>query len=158
MARSYSPEYKSTLAQVSGQETPLVLLEINHIDLPSPIRVVNDTLDITSNDNEYLAFPFQCTLPDDFENQLPKATITIGNVSKDIMFWLEESGGGIGATATFTQIMRSRPNQIEWTITMTLFNIAATNQEISAELGFDNLFAKPAILLKYRPTTSPGLF
>jgi len=158
MARSYSPEYKSTLAKVSMDESPLVLLEINHPQLTTPILIVNDTLDIASNGKEYLAFPFQCTLPDDFENQLPKATITIGNVSKDIMFWLEESGGGIGATATFTQIMRSRPNQIEWTITMTLFNISATNQEIRAELGFDNLFAKPAILLKYRPSTSAGLF
>jgi hypothetical protein len=54
--------------------------------------------------------------------------------------------------------MRSRPNQVEWDITMGLFNVTATNLEVSAELGFENLFAKPAISITYRPENSAGLF
>ena len=158
MARPYSAQYKSTLAQVSMQETPLILLEINHPELGTPIRVVNDTVDITSNSNLFLAFPFTCVLPDDYENRLPKARLSISNVGKDLMYWLETTDGGIGATAKFQQIMRSRPDQIEWEITMSLFNVMATNSQISAELGFENLFAKPAISIFYRPETSPGLF
>lgn len=158
MARPYSSEYKSTLARVSASETPLILLQIDHPDLDSPIRVVNDTQDITSNGDTYIAFPFRCTLPDDFEGKLPKATLSIDNVGKDLMYWIESTDGGIGSTATFKQVMRSRPDQIEWSITMSLFNIIATNAEVSAELGFENLFSKPAILLSFRPETSPGLF
>jgi len=158
MARTYSAQYKSTLAKVSGEETPRILLQINHPALSSPIRVINDTLNLTSNGFEYIAFPFEVTLPDDFENKLPKATLSISNVGKDLMFWIESTAGGQGSTATFSQVMRSRPNQIEWSISMSLFNVMATNLDVSAELGFENLFAKPAVSIQYRPTNSPGLF
>jgi hypothetical protein len=158
MARTYSAQYKSTLAKVSGEETPRILLQINHPALTNPIRVINDTLNLTSNGFEYIAFPFEVTLPDDFENKLPKATLSINNVGKDLMFWIESTAGGQGSTATFSQVMRSRPNQIEWSISMSLFNVMATNLDVSAELGFENLFAKPAVSIQYRPTNSPGLF
>ena len=158
MPRSYSAEYKSTLAKVSMEETPLILLEIDHPDLASPIRVVNDTLNLTSNGNEYIAFPFNCILPDDYENRLPRAILSISNVGRDLMQWLETSDGGNGATARFQQVMRSRPDQIEWEITMSLFNVTANNLEVSAELGFENLFAKPAASISYRPETARGLF
>lgn len=158
MPRSYSSQYKSTLAKVSMEESPLILLTINHPDLSSPVRVVNDTDNITSNGNLYLAYPFECILPDDYENRLPRARLSIANVGRDLMQWLETSDGGQGATATFQQIMRSRPDQVEWQITMSLFNVTANNQEVSAELGFENLFAKPAISISYRPETARGLF
>lgn len=158
MARAYSAAYKSTLAQVSAPEAPLILLEITHPDLTQPVRVVNDTVDVLSTGNNYIAYPFRVTLPDDVENTLPKAKLSIDNVGKDLMYWIEKSGGGTGSSVRFIQIMRSRPNLIEWEITMALSNVQATMQEISAELGFENLFAKPAIRFQYRPENSPGIF
>lgn len=158
MPKEYSAQYKSTLAEVSAEESPLILLEIDHPDLTQPVRVVNDMTDVTSNGDIYIAFPFRCVLPDDFENQLPKARLSIDNVSRDLMFWIETTGGGQGSTATFKQIMRSNPNLIEWQIQMSLFNVTVNMQEISAELGFENLFGKPAVTFKYRPENSPGLW
>ena len=158
MAREYTDAFKSTLAEVSAEESPLILLEIDHPDLTQPVRVVNDMTDVTSNGDIYIAFPFRCVLPDDFENQLPKARLSIDNVSRDLMFWIETTGGGQGSTATFKQIMRSNPNLIEWQIQMSLFNVTVNMQEISAELGFENLFGKPAVTFKYRPENSPGLW
>lgn len=158
MPKEYSAQYKSTLAEVNAPEAPLILLEIDHPDLVQPVRVVNDTQDLTSNGNIYVAFPFRCVLPDDFENQLPKARLSIDNVSRDLMYWIETTGGGQGSTATFKTALRSNPDVIEWSIAMSLFNVNVTMQEISAELGFENLFGKPAITFKYRPDNSPGLF
>lgn len=158
MARAYSDVYKSTLAEVSAPESPLLLLEINHPELPSPVRVVNDTQNITSNGNLYLGFSFRFVLPSDYENQLPKARIAIDNVGKDLMQWIETSDGGAGSTVQLSTIMRSRPNQIEWTMTMSMFNIQANAREVSAELGFENLFTKPAISIQYRPETCIALF
>lgn len=158
MAKEYSAQYKSTLAEVNATEAPLILLEIDHPDLGQPVLVVNDTQDLFSNNKNYVGFPFRCVLPDDFENQLPKARITIDNVGKDLMYWIETTGGGQGSTATFKQVLRSNPDLIEWSITMSLFNVNITMSDISAELGFENLFGKPAITFKYRPDNSPGLF
>ena len=158
MARDYTDEYKSTLAQVNSKETPLILLEIDHPELAEPIYIVNDTQDVVSNTITYIAFPFICKLPDDFENQLPKASISITNVGKELMYWIETTSGGQGSTCTFKQILRSNPDVVEWEITMSLFNVQVDVQNVSAELGFENLFGKPAISMKYRPDNSPGLF
>lgn len=158
MTRPYSSQYKSTLAKVSAEEAPLVLLEINHPALSEPVRVVNDTQDLTSNGHTFIACPFRYVLPDDFENQLPKARLVVDNIGRDLMYWIETSGGGAGSAVKMMQVMRSRPDTIEWSISMNLYNVQATMQEVSAELGFENLFAKPAISLQYRPDNSPGIF
>ena len=158
MARAYSSAYKSTLASTQATEAPLILLEINHSALSSPVRVINDTDTLTSNGELYIACPFSCELPDDFESQIPRASLQVDNVGRDLMYWIETTGGGEGSTATFRQVMRSRPDLIEWSITMNLYNIDANMQTVSADLGFENLFGRPAVQMCFRPTTSPGVF
>lgn len=158
MPRSYSSEYKSTLASVSSEEVPHILLEIHHADLTAPVRVINDTDDLASNGNLYIACPFKLILPDDFEGQLPKSQLSVDNIGRDLMYWIEVSNGGHNSTVRFMQIMRSRPDLIEWEITMNLYNIKANFQTVTAELGFENLFSKPAISMSYRPDNSPGLY
>ena len=158
MPRAYSAEYKSTLASTAAPEAPIILLEITHPGLTVPVRVVNDTQNITSNGNEFIACAFRCTLPDDLENQLPKASLSVDNVGKELMYWIETSGGGQGSQARFIQVMRSRPNQIEWEITMSLSNVKATVAEVSADLGYTNIFSRPAIAMRYDAFTAPGIF
>ena len=158
MPRAYSSAYKSTLAAVSAPEAPLILLEINHPALSQPVRVVDDTQDLVSNGNTFAGTPFRCSLPNDTENQLSKAKLSVDNIGRDLMYWIETSGGGPGSTVHFMQVMRSRPDQIEWEVTMNLFNVEVTMAEVSAELGFQNVFTFPATLVTYRPDNSPGIF
>lgn len=156
--RAYSAAYKSTLAATSAPEAPLALLEITHPGLTVPVRVVNDTQNITCNGVEYIACAFRCLLPDDLENQLPKATLAVDNVGKELMQWVEVSDGGYGAQARFIQVMRSRPDLIEYEITLDLSDVKATAREVTATLGYDNIFSRPAIALRYDPFTAPGVF
>jgi len=158
MARAYSAAYKSTLAGVSSPEAPLILLEISHQALSQPVRVVNDTQDLTCQGNLYVACPFRCELPDDFEGQLPRARLAIDNIGRELMYWIETSAGGVGSTCKFMQVMRSRPDTIEWQITMNLYNVRADMMQVTADLGFENLFGKPACSISYRPDIAPGLF
>lgn len=158
MAREYTDAFKSTLAEVNATESPLILIEIDHEALTQPVRVVNDMTDVTSNGDLYIAYPFKCVLPDDYENQLPKAQIVIDNVGRELMYWIETTGGGQNSTCTFKQILRSNPDLVEWQVTMNLYNVQVTMENVTAELGFENLFNKPAITRRYRPDTAPGLF
>lgn len=158
MPRAYTANYKSTLARTSASEVPLILLEISHADLVQPVRVVNDTQDITSNGDLFVALPFRCDLPEDFENQLPKARLVVDNVGRDLTYWLEVSGGGEGSSAHLMQVMRSAPDVVEWEITMQLTNVRISMGEVSGELSFENLFARPAAAVQYRPDTAPGVF
>ncbi|MEY2632169.1 MAG: hypothetical protein RIR00_823 [Pseudomonadota bacterium] len=154
----YSAAYKSTLAATSAPEAPLMLLEIDHPALSQPVRVVNDNLDIVSNGHTFLACGFRLVLPSDFENQLPKAELAVDNVGRELMQWVETSSGGQGATARMMQIMRSRPDLIELDVTFEMTNVKANAHEVSAELGYENLFSKPVVNLRYDPFTTPGVF
>lgn len=158
MPRAFSAEYKSTLAAVSAPEAPILLLEIDHEELVEPVRVCSDTQDITSNGQLYTACPFRFVLPDDHENQIPRARLAVTNIGRELMTWIEAAGGGQGATVRFMQVMRSRPNLIELDITMGLTNLVATMEEVSGALGYENVFGRPAIGLRYDPPTAPGLF
>lgn len=62
----------------------LVLLIISHLDLADDIRVVNNKVNITSNAQEYIAFPFEITLPEVSESAPPRATLTISNVGREV--------------------------------------------------------------------------
>jgi len=158
MPHAYTAAYKSTLARTDAPEVPLHLLEISHTGLTQPVRVVNDNQDVTSAGNLFIACPFTIVLPDDFENQLPKARLSIDNVGRDLVYWIETSGGGQGASVRIMQIMRSAPDVIEFDVTLALNNVRVTMTEISGDLGFENFFARPAIALQYRPETAPGVF
>ncbi len=156
--RDYSDTYKGTLGAVVVTEVPLILLEISHDDLDGAVHVVNDTQDLLSNGDTYIGCPFRITLPDDIDNQLPTASLSVDNIGRDLTYWVETSGGGEGATVRIMQVMRSDPDTIEWEITMALNNVSMHPRDVQGNLGFENLFALPAVRRQYRPDTAPGVF
>jgi hypothetical protein len=158
MARDYSANFYKTINSIEAEEFPLLLLEIDHPDLDTPIRVVNDMQDITHLGNVFTAIAFRASLPDDREESLPKAILSIDNIDKDLVGWLELADGGVGATCRMLQIMRSDPDVIEFEITMNFTNVSMNNLEVRAELTYEDLLNRPGILYEYRPYNSPGLF
>lgn len=156
--RTYSPEFVSTVSGISPEEYPLVALEIDHPDLPEPVRVVSDNQDLISNGHIFIAAPFRFVFPDDQESQAPKASLAISNVGKELMQWIESSAGAKGSTVRIMQIMRSRPDLIEYETTMSLQNITADMREVSGGLGYDNLLSRPSVAMRYAPDTHPGAF
>ena len=142
----------------AANEAPLILLEINHADLEQPVRVINDTQDLTSNGKTFIACPFSVTLPADQERIIPKATLAVDNAGRDLMYWIETSSGARGAQATFMQVMRSRPDLIERQTTMNLENVDCTFEKVTGQLGYADIYQRPAIAMQYRPDTSPEVF
>lgn len=158
MAKDLSSDFKKRINAVSSDERPLVLLEIDHTDLTSPIRVVNDTDDVVSNGNNFIALAFRITLPDQKEQGLPHASLEVDNIGKEMVSWLELSGGGQGATVRVMIILRSNPDIIEYDITLNLSNVVLTQETVSGDLTFEDIMNKPSFNVTYRPHTHPGLF
>lgn len=156
--RNYSAHYKGTIAQVNAAEAPLLLLEIDHPALSQPVRVVNDTQDITSNGHLFTACAFRVDLPDDLENQLPKARLAVDNVGRDLVYWIETSAGAPGSTCRIMQVLRTAADTVEWEITLDLSNPSLNAMEVSSDLVVENLFSAPAVTLQFRPETAPGVF
>lgn len=155
---SYSTTAKRKLNSVAGAELPVIALEITHPMLASPIRVVNDNAELIHQGNTFVALQFRVSLPEDLEEVLPRATLAVDNVGKELVSWIEASNGGEGAQVRMLQIMRSDPDVVEWEITLDLTNMRITTPEVTGELGFENLLDRPAVALTYRSDTQPGLF
>lgn len=154
-----SANFKEKLNAVQGDERPLVLLEIDHSGLTQPIRVVNDYDDVTSNGNVYTGLPFIINLPSQEEDGLPRASLEIDNIGKEMMQWLETSNGGAGATAKVSLILRSNPDTVELgPYDLDLMNVKATQFTVSGQLGYEDILNKPAFQITYRPHNFPGLF
>jgi hypothetical protein len=158
MARDYSDNFYKTVNSTEASEFPLILLEISHADLDTPIRVVNDMQDVTHDGDIFTAIAFRVTLPDDKSQGTPKASLSIDNIGKELVAWLELADGGKGATVRMMQILRSDPDVVEFEITMNLSNVKMTPIEISGDLSYEDLLNRPGTAVQYRPSNSPGLF
>ncbi len=157
---SRSATYHRAINATGGSESPIILLEINHPTFAVPIRVVNDNLDVESNSNLFVALAFDFVLPDDVAGQAPRAQLAMDNVGNDLVQPLEASRGGEGATARVMQILRSNPNVIEWEATLDLKNVhfPPSSMKVLAELGYEDILNRPAVVLRHDPFTTPGLF
>jgi len=176
---SYSSRARRNMLSVSAEADLLVALEIHHEDLEEPIRVVNDTVDLDvalwSGEEweviKFVACPFDLSLPDDVDQQIPKATLTVDNIGRELTQWLEYSRGGKGAKVRILMAMRTYIEEVftdregregyspwEFDMTLDMSGIKVDNLVVRAELGFQENFSQPAVKMRYDPRTAPGLW
>uniref|UniRef100_UPI003340FE0B DUF1833 family protein n=1 Tax=Castellaniella defragrans TaxID=75697 RepID=UPI003340FE0B len=195
MSRPYSPAARRNLLATSAQADLVVCLEITHPDLVVPVRVVNDSQNMTVVVNqggapvevEFIACPFDLVLPDDVDGQVPKATLRVDNIGRELTQWLEYSRGGKGARVRILQALRSYGGQhkapefgpyatdsfaedyahgididewrpFELDMALDMSSIEIDNLAVSSELGYQNTLMLPAVAVRYDPKTSPGVF
>jgi len=158
MARNYSQKRLLEVNRSGSGDYPVILLEISHSGLAAPARVVRDNVELVSNGETFIAMAFEIRLPSDPQGGLPRAVITIDNVGRELMDWLEASGGGQGATCRIMEVLRSEPDVIEWEATMDLSGVTADPMVITGQLSYDDILNRPAVLKKHTPENSPGLF
>jgi len=98
MARQLSA---AAILAVTGLEDDAPFLQLLEITLADEtvIRVVRNTEDVTFEDNTYQKFNFQLeALPLDAKGSPPELVIKVSNVTRALQGYLEEGGGGVGAT------------------------------------------------------------
>ncbi|MBD3610518.1 MAG: DUF1833 family protein [Gammaproteobacteria bacterium] len=157
MAKTVTTGQQEDLNRIHG-DAPLTLLEITHPDLGAPVRVVQDNQSVVHLGNTFVAMSFRIILPDDKAQGMPKATLIIDNVGKELVSWLETSNGGQGAQVRIIQVRRSVPDVVEWELTMDLNDVDMTMLEVNGVMGFDDVLNLPGQPFVYRPDTAPGVF
>lgn len=155
---NYSAKARRNLLATSADEPFLVALEIIHPDLAVPVRVVNNTESVTIQGNEFIACPFQLTLPEDVDRQVPKAKLSVDNIGRELTQWLEVSGGGKGAKCRILQVVPSSPDIIEYDMTLDLTGLSIDNMAVSGDLGFQETLNQSAVAIRYDPISSPALW
>jgi len=142
-----------------AQETDdvfLVLLTITHDDI-TPIRVVNNNENITSDSNLFVAYPFEITLPDSTGDGTPSAQLIIDNVSREIA----ESIRNITTApkVSISVIRAADPDTIEITFApFTLRNVKWDMMKISGDLSMEDIAHEPFPIGQFSPAQFQGLF
>jgi hypothetical protein len=141
-------------SRVSGD--PLLMLLTLTFPDTSVYRYVNNTEDITSNGVVYTAFPFEFTLPNDTDNEVPELEITISNVGLELIESLSVNTEMIKADIVI--VFASIPDFVELPVhDMELKLITYDQKFISMTLGFDDILNIKIPSQTYSAIDYPGL-
>lgn len=157
MSRSVSAGFKEAVFAQETGEVFLILVTITHTDLPDPIRVVNNSENINSRGQTFIAYPFEITLPTDTENGNPRATLKIDNVDREIVRAVRTIQ--TAPTVTLEIVMASDPDVVE--IEFPDFQLQDVNYNsltVEGTLGLEQFLAEPFPGDLFSPANFPGLF
>lgn len=153
-------------AQESG-EVAIVLLTIQHPDLPTPIRLSSDPTTLltdtplqygtVSRGYTFRFFPFVISLPDDVSERSPTAQIQIENVSRELVSIVRSTS--TPATVWMQMVLASNPSFVE--IDYPLFDLRSVSYTASVmtlELSIDSLATEPYPSGNFDPAGFPGMF
>lgn len=135
----------------------LILLTIDHADLVDPLRVVNNNVNITSNGDLYLAYPFRLKLPTERVGQVPLAKLSIDNVSGEIVRTLRQISTPLITTIQIVRI--DDVDEVEATLpTFKLRNVGWDDVSVSGDLVLDDMSNEPFPAHSFTPSEYPSVF
>jgi hypothetical protein len=160
MSRDVSLDF---IAAINAQETDeafIVLVTIEHPDLPAPEYLNNSGANIVSRGNIFLACNFQPTLSDDSDDQPPQAKLVIDNIDRRLVAALREAAaGGVAPVVILEVVKASAPDAVEMALTdFEMREITYNSLTIESTLTLESLFKEPACGYSFSPTYFSGLF
>jgi len=157
MANSLTPELLAQLYNQESEDVFLTLLTLTHPSFAAPIRLVNNSVDIISRGDTFIAFPFKLKLPVDDGESAREVSIEFDNVSLEILDELRTVTTSI--EVKMEMVLASIPDEVQ--ISIEELKIQAVNynkQVISARLFLDSFLTTELNSEIYSPTLYPGIF
>jgi hypothetical protein len=147
---------QAVLAQQTG-EVFLACLTITHPELATPIRIVNDRQNLMRAAGTYIAFPFECPMPDSDDQKLPQVEIRIDNVDRSITSALRGLAGK--PTVTLEIVLADSPDTVEaGPFPFSLFDATYSALVVQGRLAFEDMLNEPFPKDSFTPSLFPGLF
>lgn len=157
MSRSTSSTFRQAIYAQQTDEAFLVLLTLDHDDLGSPIRVTSDAVDTISNSNTFSHCPFQISLPDDTDEHVTEARLTIDNIDRSVVEALRSISSP--PEVTIQLVLASDPDTIEAEFADFLLKDADYDDlVVTGRLSLDHLMNEPIPGDVMDPSRTPGLF
>ncbi len=102
--------------------------------------------------------PFGFKLPDDTAGQVPRAVLTIDNVGRGITEDLESLQPNEVVSAKLMIADMAAPSVIVQTLNLPMTSVSVNANSATAQCGVDFLMRQQAVLLRYTPFLTPGIF
>lgn len=157
MSRSVTNAFIAACNAPVTDEGLLVLITIDHDDLPDPIRIVNNGANVVSNGETFLACPVQPTLSDDSDDRPPQAKLVMDNIDRTIVAAVRSIV--TPPTVTLQLVKISDLDTIEAEFTDFQMKEVNYNQlTIEGTLTLEGLFSENVVGYSFTPGLFPGLF
>lgn len=151
----------SVITAVNSQTTTnvfLVLLEISHSAVPT-FYLVNNTENIVSGANTYIAFPFAVTLPPDDPELQVRARLTLSHVTSELNILRTLAGQRERVAFSLKVIEASAPTVILQSISgLVAASVSYNADAMDIDLTIDNFLTEPFPSATFSPSTFPGIF
>lgn len=158
MPRTLSSDMLRDMNAHETGEAILVLIRIDHEDLPSPLLITSDAVDTISNGDTYVSYPFQLVIPDEPEDgRSPRASVQVANVDREILASLRSIGGA--PRFDLSIIRGSAPDVIEarWP-GFRLIEATYDSLYVKGDLSLDDILQMEYPADNYYPIWFPALF
>ena len=169
MSRTLSASMLRAMYEPETGDYPIFLITLNHWTLDEPIRCSSDpTQRIAATDEDvhygtnsrgdsYVFMPFTLILPPDDAEQAAKTTISIDNVTRELVPTIRALYEP--PKVTLEIVMASAPDVVEVRFPdFKLTNITYDELSIVGELTLDMLETEPFPCLSITPTQFPAAF
>lgn len=157
MSRNVSATARLAIYAAQTDQVFLQLIEIDHEDLEDTLRFVNNTQSVVHGGNTYLPFPFRIDLPDEKEDTITNATLTIDNVDRQIVTAVRTLA--TAPTITWKLVLASSPDTVEaGPFEFVLRNVRYSLYTVSGELVYEDRLNLEIPKLKFTPEYFGGLF
>lgn len=147
------------LAEMFGQTSSdpyLMLVSLSHSSFPT-VRLVNNTVDIVSRGQTFIAFPMNIRLPGDDGETAREVTIEFDNVSRELIDELRSVTTAIDVK--IETVLASDPDQVQMSIEdLKMRGVTYDLRKVSAKLFMDNFLNTALTSEKYDPQHYPGIF
>lgn len=167
MTRTISTKLRRAMNSQETGEVAIILLEIAHPDLSTPVLISQDPTTLLSdnplqyvtisNGKNYLFLPFDIVLPDDVNESAPVASIVIENIDRRLIALLRSTSSPAAVTIMF--VLASSPDTIE--IQFPAFDLTSVKYDamtITIGLEIDSLATEPYPAGSFDPSGFGGLF
>lgn len=157
MSNTLTPELLAQLYYQESQDVFLTLLTLSHPSFLSTVRLVNNSEDIISRGETFLAFPFKIRLPIDDGESSREVSIEFDNVSLEILDELRTVTTSIDVK--LEMILASIPNEVQMSIEeLKIQTVNYNRQTVSARLFLDSFLSTELNSEIYSPSLYPGIF
>lgn len=156
MSRALSSIAIASQNAESTAEAWLMLLTIDHPTLSSPIRVVDNNADVTSNGDLFVAWDFSLTMPGEDPDNPETAHLSISNIDPLIIRSLRQISSP--PSVTIGVVLSSAPNVVEVEFAGLVLRSASYDAAtITGNLVFEEILTEP-VATTLTPAMFPGLF
>jgi hypothetical protein len=157
MSRALSLAARQAVTAQETAELFLILLTIDTGPNELPTRLVNDTADLISRGETYLAFPFDIELPADDSETLRRVRLRIDNIHRALVRILR----GISAPprVALEVVRHAEPDIVEaGPFALQFVSVQYDARVIEVELGAEDILNARFPAGDYSPADYPGLF